>query len=122
MKVEVEGDVAAFVADPQVKLGFQMGSDTRRLASMVTVDEIKVPSSKDTETVQGAIQRTSPSKMTAVIAAKIAESGTSEYSMTASEMSDPAVSANAVQVDSLSHPAVCSVTFVVAAVGGLSAM
>eukprot|EP00429_Kryptoperidinium_foliaceum_P013023 CAMPEP_0176048246 /NCGR_PEP_ID=MMETSP0120_2-20121206/23964_1 /TAXON_ID=160619 /ORGANISM="Kryptoperidinium foliaceum, Strain CCMP 1326" /LENGTH=1063 /DNA_ID=CAMNT_0017381661 /DNA_START=64 /DNA_END=3255 /DNA_ORIENTATION=- len=142
MKVEVEGDLAAFIADPQVKMGFQMGiaeivgvpasfvnvrlsmqrrlSDTRRLDSMVTVDyEITVPSSKNTRTVQSAIQWTPPSKMTAVVAAKMAELGAAEYSMTVSEMS---LSANAVQADASSRTLVCSLTFVIAAFGGLCAM
>jgi len=145
MKVEVTGDVAAFVKDPKVKQSFQVGiaevvgvpasfvtvelsverrlSEGRRLAGTVTVNYvIAVPESKDASATVSVLKQTTPAQMTTAFAAKMSEMG-ADYSMTVTESSEPEVKApEEIATDGASGTGARGAWLAAAACGGLSAV
>jgi len=120
MKVQVEGDAAAFIADPMVKMGFRQLlaeiagvpesavkvtlslarrlSETRRLAGAVRVDyEITPPAGADASAVASAISAMSSKDVAAKVTQKIAAAGGKVYAFTVTESSVPQVDGAAVR-------------------------
>lgn len=117
MTVEVQGDVAAFIADPAVKMGFRQGiadivsapssavtvalsvarrlGEARRLAGAVKVDyNITMPAGRDATAAAAAISATPPAEMAVAVSKAIAAAsgGASNYSMTITEAPTPRAS------------------------------
>jgi len=130
MTVEVQGDVAAFIADPAVKMGFRQGiadivsvpssavtvalsvarrlGEARRLAGAVKVDyNITMPAGRDATAAAAAISATPPAEMAVAISKAIAAAsgGASNYSMTITEASTPQASTDPKELEPASKAA-----------------